>query len=103
MHQPSRIIISRTDSLGDVVLTLPAAGFLKKLYPSVFIYFLGRTYSKPLIQTCENIDAFLNWDEISKLTESEQVKQIQSLHCDTIVHVFLFNLNYVHIIYIYFF
>ena len=88
MHLPSRIIISRTDSLGDVVLTLPAAGILKQLYPSSYIYFLGRTYSKPLIKTCEYVDEFLNWDEISKLQDNDQVNYIKSLNCDTIIHVF---------------
>lgn len=88
MHKPSRIIISRTDSLGDVVLTLPAAGLLKKMYPSIYIYFLGRTYSKPLIQTCEHIDAFLNWDEIRNLPDPEQIAIFKSLNCDAIVHVF---------------
>ena len=32
-HNYRKIIISRTDSIGDVVLTLPLAGLLKKYYP----------------------------------------------------------------------
>lgn len=33
------LIISRTDSLGDVILTLPSAGLMKKLIPGLKIYF----------------------------------------------------------------
>ena len=33
------IIISRTDNIGDVVLTLPLAGILKENFPKAKVYF----------------------------------------------------------------
>ena len=75
-----KIIISRTDSIGDVILTVPLAGILKQKFPNSIISFLGKTYTKSIIDCCEHIDEFLNWDEIQKtgfLTEY-----------DTIIHVF---------------
>jgi len=48
-----RIIISRTDNLGDVILTLPMAGILKQRFPDSTIIFLGKKYTKPLVDACE--------------------------------------------------
>ncbi|HEY4290750.1 MAG TPA: glycosyltransferase family 9 protein [Puia sp.] len=80
-------IISRTDAIGDVVLTLPVAGVLKELYPDARIIFLGRSYTEDLIRACVNIDEFLNWDEIQKLSSEEAVKKMANTGADTIIHV----------------
>jgi len=55
------ILISRTDNLGDVMLSLPVAGFLKSIYPGCTIYFLGKSYTKPLIDSCIYVDHFLDF------------------------------------------
>ena len=81
-------IISRTDSIGDVVLTLPMAGLLKQMHPDCFIYFLGQKYTQPIIECCDNIDAFLDWSEIKKKTFQEQIICFESLSADEIFHVF---------------
>jgi len=59
-----KIIISRTDSIGDVILTLPVAGVLKKHFPDSLIYFIGRQYTRPVIEACEHVDEFIDGDEI---------------------------------------
>lgn len=63
LHLP-HIIISRTDNLGDVALTLPLCGIIKKYYPDTKVSFLGKAYTKPLIELSEHIDEFLDRDEI---------------------------------------
>lgn len=83
-----KIIISRTDGIGDVVLTLPAAGLLKKLYPNLQVCFIGRSYTQPVIRACKHIDEFVNWDEISALPQKGQLSFFKSLNADAIVHVF---------------
>lgn len=80
-------IISRTDAIGDVVLTLPVAGVLRELYPDARIIFLGRSYTEDLIGTCINIDQFLNWDELQKLPYDEAVRRMADTGADTIIHV----------------
>ena len=80
-------IISRTDAIGDVVLTLPVAGVLRELYPAARIIFLGRSYTEDLIKTCVHIDAFLNSDELLKLPREEAVKKMADTGADTIIHV----------------
>jgi ADP-heptose:LPS heptosyltransferase len=81
-------IISRTDAIGDVVLTLPVAGVLRSLYPSARILFLGRSYTEDIIKACQHIDGFLNWDEWRQLPEDEAVQKLAETGADTIVHVF---------------
>jgi len=81
-------IISRTDAIGDVVLTLPVAGVLRQLYPSSRILFLGRAYTKEIISACEHIDGFLNWDELRQLPAREIVNALKATGADTIIHVF---------------
>lgn len=60
---PENIIISRTDSIGDVVLTLPVAKALKDQFPSSRILFLGKEYTKPVINACRYVDEFINLDD----------------------------------------
>jgi len=81
-------IISRTDAIGDVVLTLPVAGVLRSLYPQSRIYFLGRSYTEEVIKACVHVDGFLNWDQWKQLPDDEAARALADTHADTIIHVF---------------
>lgn len=83
-----RIIISRTDKIGDVVLTLPLAGYLKAQFPDCYIIFLGRKYTKPIIGACTNVDEFADWDKISDMSFSRQKNVFSSYKADIIIHVY---------------
>jgi ADP-heptose:LPS heptosyltransferase len=83
-----RIIISRTDSIGDVMLTLPLCGVIKKHFPLCEIYFLGRTYTKAVTDSCEYIDHFINFDELEKQPVLNQVEALKKPGADAIIHVF---------------
>lgn len=82
------ILLSRTDSIGDVILTLPMAGVIKGNFPDARVLFLGRTYTKAVVQACEHVDEFINYDELLKLSVKEQIAFIQSKKVDAVVHVF---------------
>lgn len=82
------IIISRTDSIGDVVLTLPMAGIIKQSLTHSKIIFLGRNYTKDVIGLSEHVDEFLSFDDILKLTFQEQVDAFKKLNATHIIHVF---------------
>lgn len=82
------LIISRTDGIGDVILTLPVAGLMKRLHPGLKIRFVGRSYTGPVITACEHIDEFINWDELSGYTPQKRIEYFKSLQADAIVHVF---------------
>ena len=78
-----KIIISRTDNLGDVALTLPLAGFLKERFPEATIYFVGKGYTQPLIQCCQAVDYFLD-----KAALVANPASLQAIQADAIVFVF---------------
>ena len=84
----NRIIISRVDKIGDVILTLPLAGYLKKKFPGCSIIFLGRKYTKPIIEACTNIDEFVDWDNVKELSFFKRIKAFKKLNADTIIHVY---------------
>lgn len=86
MKTPKHIIISRTDGIGDVVLTLPLCGVLKKHFPDVRISFFGANYTKPVIDCCIHIDEFISYDEFKINTNKAHF--IKALNADVIVHVF---------------
>lgn len=58
-----RIILSRTDSIGDVVLSLPLAGFLKQEL-GYEIIFIGREYTKPILECSKNIDWVVTKEQV---------------------------------------
>lgn len=82
------IVISRTDSIGDVCLTLPICQALKLRFPKVYLVFLGKSYTKEIIAACIYVDAFLNWDDLQQLPEKESIERIKKLDAAAILHVF---------------
>ena len=51
---PKHILICRTDNIGDVVLPLPLAGYLKQRFPDARIGFLCRAYAAPAARCFSN-------------------------------------------------
>ena len=82
------ILISRTDSIGDVVLTLPMAGIIKQFLPQSKLIFLGRNYTKDVIALSEHVDEFVSYDDVLKLNASEQIETFKKLKATHIIHVF---------------
>jgi heptosyltransferase-3 len=88
ISNPKKIVISRTDSIGDVALTLPLAGILKEKYPNSKIIFLGNIYTKPIIDCCESIDETWEWAELQKKEGKTQIEWLKSQNVDVFIHVF---------------
>lgn len=88
MHSDPVILISRTDSIGDVVLTLPMAGIIKRFMPKSRIVFLGRNYTKDVIGLSEHVDEFISYDELLKLPAAEKVNAFKHIRASHIIHVF---------------
>ncbi|MGZ3929828.1 MAG: glycosyltransferase family 9 protein [Bacteroidia bacterium] len=82
------IILSRTDSIGDVVLTLPMAGVIKNHFPKCRIIFLGRNYTRDVVALSMHVDEFISYDELQGMDEAAQVEFVKQLEADYIVHVF---------------
>lgn len=88
MKHINRLIISRTDSIGDVMLTLPMCAWIKKHLPQVTIIFLGKAYTQSIVESYAHVDEFVDWDKIRVLESSEQRKCFKALKADAIIHVF---------------
>ncbi|MBL7926428.1 MAG: glycosyltransferase family 9 protein [Bacteroidia bacterium] len=80
------IIISRTDGIGDVILTLPMCGILKSNFPDLKITFLGANYTKEIVACCKHVDAFVSYDDMQQADNAGGF--LKALHADAIVHVF---------------
>jgi heptosyltransferase III len=78
-----KIILSRTDNLGDVMLTLPVAGFLKEQDAQNQVFFIGKSYTRPIIEACQFVDKFLDKDEILK-----DPQKLIALQADAIIFIF---------------
>lgn len=85
---PHTILLSRTDAIGDVILTLPMAGILKELFPESKIIFLGMSYTKPIIERCKFVDDVICWNEILLLEKNERIIFLENLNIDVFIHVF---------------
>jgi ADP-heptose:LPS heptosyltransferase len=78
-----KIAISRTDNIGDVMLSLPMAGLLKQVMPNATIAWIGKTYTRDLIAACRHVDEFY---DIGELTANPDL--LRNARPDAIVHVF---------------
>lgn len=83
-----RIIISRTDSIGDVMLTLPVCKWLKDNNPGVEVIFLGKGYTKSVVEHYSLVDRFVDWNDIKDLSDKEAVEKLRALNADVILHIF---------------
>ncbi len=84
-----KILISRTDAIGDVVLALPLAGLLKEMFGSeVRIAFFGRTYTYAVINTCRYVDEFYNYDTFKNFDAPGRIAFLKEMNADLILHVF---------------
>ncbi len=83
-----KILISRTDAIGDVVLTLPLAGYLKEKFPHASLAFLGKTYTYPVISKCSHVDEFYNYDTFSGFDADGRIQFLKDINPDLILHVF---------------
>lgn len=83
-----RILFSRTDSIGDVILTLPLVAEFKKKFPEVEVWFLAAPYTIPVLECCSAIDKIVDWKMLTDAPKPMQVQRLRELEIDTIVHVF---------------
>ena len=85
---PQTFLVSRTDAIGDVVLTLPVAGQLKQQFLGCRVVLIGRTYTAPVAAACPWVDEFLDFDVLLKQSEAAQIAELRSYAAAAIIHVF---------------
>lgn len=83
-----RIVISRTDSIGDVMLTLPLCAWIKQNFSGTHVIFLGNSYTKSVIECFSAVDEIIDWKEIENLPSVQRIEFLRNLNIDVFVHVF---------------
>jgi ADP-heptose:LPS heptosyltransferase len=83
-----KIIISRVDNIGDVILTFPLVGFLKKIMPNCTIIFIGKNYTKDLCLSNQHIDQFINFSDYEGKELSQLTSVFNQINADYILHIF---------------
>lgn len=58
-----RILVSRTDGLGDVIVTLPIAVAIKRLVPQAEVAFMVAPYTAPLLRRIAEVDQVVTVSE----------------------------------------
>jgi len=66
MHKPEKILIMRTDRLGDVILSTPVIENLRRCYPDAFIAFMCRPYTREALEGNPFLDEVIIYDKYGK-------------------------------------
>lgn len=83
-----KILISRVDNLGDVILTLPLGGVLKKIYPDAKLTFLIKSYTVAVGKLSKDFDELLLWDQLENKTDAEVIEEFSKYQFDMVIHVY---------------
>lgn len=88
MKQPKKILIVRTDRIGDIILTLPMATVLKKYFKNVHVSFLIREYTNSLVENHPDVDeVILLKEENGKPNLIENINQLKNKNFDSAIVV----------------
>ncbi|HHE37707.1 MAG TPA: lipopolysaccharide heptosyltransferase family protein, partial [Candidatus Cloacimonetes bacterium] len=82
-----RIIISRTDKIGDLVLSIPSLKMVRNIFPDSYITVLVRNYNYEIIKNLPYIDETIRVDnyeltELAKYLKQQNPKYFISLFSD---------------------
>jgi len=88
MNSLEKILIVRTDRIGDVVLSLPMAELVKKKYPDCKVAYFIRNYTSSLIDGNPFVDEVIIAEESEgKILFLKNLKKIKSKNFDSCVVV----------------
>jgi len=86
MPEPKKILISRTDAIGDVCLTLPVCQALEAAFPNCELTYLCRSYTRAVVACFEPIDQVLLLEELQQL--DDQARNNVLGQYDVVLHLF---------------
>jgi ADP-heptose:LPS heptosyltransferase len=88
MNVPGRIILSRPDALGDAVVTMTTAGWIKHHAPGTHITVLIKRYTLDVWRQCAHADAILVLEDLEAMGEAGAVQALKTMGAEAIVHAF---------------
>jgi heptosyltransferase-3 len=87
MNVPERIILSRPDAIGDAVVTLPMAGWIKHHAPSAHITVIAKQYAKAIWERSKHVDRIVTLEDLDA-EGTGGVDRLRSIDAGAIVHAF---------------
>ena len=88
MNVPKTIILSRPDNLGDAVVTLSMAGWIKRHVLGTRIIALVKRYTLPIWQACTHIDDVITLEDLQAHEGAKAAELLRATGAGAIVHVF---------------
>lgn len=85
-----RIIVSRTDKIGDLILSIPSFFMVKKMYPQAELVVLVRKYNYEIVKNLPYVDRIIKIDDYS---QNELIDKIAYFKAD--VFIALYNDSFV--------
>lgn len=82
---PKNIIVSRTDKIGDLVLSIPSFCALRDMYPNAKIHVLARSYNCPILEELCSIDNVICVDQYS---DEELLNKVKEINAEVFVALF---------------
>lgn len=87
MNVPRSVILSRPDNLGDAVVTLTMAGWIKHHAPGTRITAIAQRYTRPVWERCAHVDVTITIEELES-APGGAAEAIRALRAGAIVHAF---------------
>ncbi len=72
------IIVSRTDKIGDLVLSIPSFYMIKKMYPNSKLTVLVRNYNYDVVKNLSYIDEVIKIDDYDEESLENKIKDINA-------------------------
>ena len=88
MNIPGAVILSRPDALGDAVVTMTTAGWLKKDAPSTRVVVIAKDYTRAVWERCAHVDRIITLEDLDRGGDNSAFLELKMLKADAIVHVF---------------
>lgn len=79
------IIVSRTDKIGDLVLSIPSFFMIKKMYPKSILTVLVRNYNYDVVKNLPYVDKVIKIDDYS---ENELLSLIEKIRADIFIALY---------------
>lgn len=70
------------------MLTFPLCAWLKATFPEIELIFLGKGYTKSIVQAYSKVDKFVDWNDFINVPKAEKIENFRALKADAIIHIF---------------
>lgn len=86
LDKPMRIVVARTDKIGDVVLSLPVFASLKKSFPDTELVALVRDYTADVVHSFHAVDRVVTYDPAESVRATR--RKLKQINADAILLLF---------------